>query len=95
VVELLKMLASIGKAQSKRFASMGDLVKLDATEHRDSPGGGRPPSQSLSGDPRGIPQRRPRSLVPGEEGFGRASGGRSSIDATGTGGAAGGLRRAM
>ena len=32
VVELLKMLSSIGNAKSKRIFSMGDLVKLDAAE---------------------------------------------------------------
>ena len=32
VVELLKMLSSVGNAKSKKFMSMGDLVKLDTPE---------------------------------------------------------------
>jgi trehalose 6-phosphate synthase/phosphatase len=42
VVELLKMLSSIGNAKSKRIFSMGDLVKLDAAESpQPSPSGDR------------------------------------------------------
>ena len=32
VVELLKMLSSIHSSKAKRYASMGDLVKLDAAD---------------------------------------------------------------
>ena len=60
VVELLKMLSSVGNAKSKRFASMGDLVKLDEPEPA------RPPpaaAQTGLGATAGhLPQRRPRSM---------------------------------
>ena len=61
VVELLKMLSSIGNSKSKRFASMGDLVTLNpndpgAADAQGGGGGGR--GGGVSG------QRRPKSFMP-------------------------------
>merc|ERR1719478_265130 len=85
VVELLKMLSSIGNAKSKRFASMGDLVKLNATDQDLSPtdqqasrqvAGRLPPSRHTLGSD--LPAR-PRLSSGGEGGGGlRRSG--ASLD---------------
>jgi len=69
VVELLKMLSSIGTAKQKRFASMGDLVKLDsgsagaeglqgvaAGHHRSSIGAPSVP-RAMANSVLGLPQR--------------------------------------
>ena len=46
VVELLKMLSSIGSAKQRKFASMGDLVKLDISESGPGSSSHNPMAQS-------------------------------------------------
>ena len=71
VVELLRMLSSVGNAKSRKFASMGDLTCLDSGSGESAPAAVSPAPPGYRGAQAPAhagahaSQRRPRSYMGG------------------------------